>query len=380
MSLDKITSDSLATGAVNVSALPDGVISAAKLHTTAIQDKLGYTPASANNPTFTGTITFAGQSGQQIVFDRTMGDNWIGSSVVIENGNISVFEPPTGFLNWLNSLEAGDTFTIQPGGQEVTVASTSYSQDIFLVTTVEVIDETPGQGLQSSFWITSLTQDSSVPPDILIGSTPLGSLATKDTVSSSEINNSSITSAKIANGAVTSTKLASGVAIDNIGYTPMNRAAPIFGYATNAWQLLDTTQYGQYAITRKVKEFGSGTLDVCKFRINYGWGSYFFRMTTLEWGYLGGTMRQSSINQIGTGTQVVSGAYSPWWFYNGSSNSQHTHTYYSPGATGGGTDVGWYDVTARVVVPAYTSVQVVIEFGLLGETSSISAKGQIQLY
>jgi hypothetical protein len=46
MALDKITSDSLAAGAVNVSALPDGVVSAAKLHTTAISDKLGYTPVS----------------------------------------------------------------------------------------------------------------------------------------------------------------------------------------------------------------------------------------------------------------------------------------------------------------------------------------------
>ena len=46
MALDKITSQSLEAGAVTLTALPDGVISAAKLHTTAISDKLGYTPVS----------------------------------------------------------------------------------------------------------------------------------------------------------------------------------------------------------------------------------------------------------------------------------------------------------------------------------------------
>ena len=46
MALDKITSQSLEVGAVTLTALPDGVISAAKLHTTAISDKLGYTPVS----------------------------------------------------------------------------------------------------------------------------------------------------------------------------------------------------------------------------------------------------------------------------------------------------------------------------------------------
>ena len=46
MALDKITAQSLEPGAVTVAALPDGVVSAAKLHTTAITDKLGYTPVS----------------------------------------------------------------------------------------------------------------------------------------------------------------------------------------------------------------------------------------------------------------------------------------------------------------------------------------------
>ena len=50
MALDKITSQSLEAGAVNIAALPDGMITAAKLHTTAITDKLGYTPYNATNP------------------------------------------------------------------------------------------------------------------------------------------------------------------------------------------------------------------------------------------------------------------------------------------------------------------------------------------
>jgi hypothetical protein len=114
------------------------------------------TKAPVENPTFNGVVTLGVQ---QLVFDRTVGDNWIGSSVVIENGNISVFEPPTGFYNWLISLEPGDKFTIQPGGQELTVASTNSSNPLtFLITTEEVIDETPGEGLLTSFWITSFTQ------------------------------------------------------------------------------------------------------------------------------------------------------------------------------------------------------------------------------
>jgi hypothetical protein len=115
------------------------------------------TKAPVENPTFNGVVTLGVQ---QLVFDRTVGDNWIGTSVVIENGNISVFEPPTGFNNWLNSLEPGDQFTIQPGGQELTVASTNSSNPLtFLITTEEVIDETPGEGLMTSFWITSFTQN-----------------------------------------------------------------------------------------------------------------------------------------------------------------------------------------------------------------------------
>jgi len=46
MALDKITSDSITPGAVNTTALVDGAITSAKLSSTAIADKLGYTPVS----------------------------------------------------------------------------------------------------------------------------------------------------------------------------------------------------------------------------------------------------------------------------------------------------------------------------------------------
>lgn len=43
----KLKSTALRSDAVTISNIPDNEITAAKLHTTAIQDKLGYTPASA---------------------------------------------------------------------------------------------------------------------------------------------------------------------------------------------------------------------------------------------------------------------------------------------------------------------------------------------
>ena len=46
MALDKITAEAIAPGAVTLTAMPDGVVTATKLHTTAITDKLGYTPVS----------------------------------------------------------------------------------------------------------------------------------------------------------------------------------------------------------------------------------------------------------------------------------------------------------------------------------------------
>ena len=126
-------------------------------------DLSGYAPL--NNPTFDGIVTLGVQ---QVVFDRTIGDNWIGSSVVVENGNLSIFEPPTNFNNWLNALQAGDKFTIQPGGQELTVASTS-NAFTFVIVTEEVIDETPGESiLPNTFWITSFTQ---VAPASIVGVT-----------------------------------------------------------------------------------------------------------------------------------------------------------------------------------------------------------------
>jgi len=46
MAIDKLTSQGLAPGAVTVNSINDNEITAAKLHTTAVQDKLGYTPVS----------------------------------------------------------------------------------------------------------------------------------------------------------------------------------------------------------------------------------------------------------------------------------------------------------------------------------------------
>lgn len=46
MALDQITSQAIADGAISAGDLADGSITHAKLHTTAIQDKLGYTPVS----------------------------------------------------------------------------------------------------------------------------------------------------------------------------------------------------------------------------------------------------------------------------------------------------------------------------------------------
>ena len=192
-----------------------------------------------------------------------------------------------------------------------------------------------------------------------------------------DIPDVSVTTSKLADLNVTAAKLHTTAITDKLGYTPMDRAAPIFGYSTTAWQPLETVQIGQYAISKFVKTFTAGTQNVCKFRINYGWGSYFFRMSSYEWGYLGGGFKQSIVNQIG-GTTIVAGSYAPCYTSTSTGNAQHSHAYTSPGVTGGGTDVGWYDVTAQVVVPAYTETHVVIECALLAGASSITAKGQIQ--
>lgn len=78
MALDQITSQAIADGAISAGDLADGSITHSKLHTTAIQDKLGYTPANETtvnnqinsalvNPTFTGqSITIpAGTTAQR---------------------------------------------------------------------------------------------------------------------------------------------------------------------------------------------------------------------------------------------------------------------------------------------------------------------------
>ena len=55
IAIGAITSDQIASGAITVADIPDGEITAAKLHTTAVTDKLGYTPvAPGDSPSFAG--------------------------------------------------------------------------------------------------------------------------------------------------------------------------------------------------------------------------------------------------------------------------------------------------------------------------------------
>jgi len=68
MAIDKLTSQGLAPGAVTANSIDDNSVTAAKLHITAIQDKLGYTPvdpAQLQNQVITDSvITWASQFGQ----------------------------------------------------------------------------------------------------------------------------------------------------------------------------------------------------------------------------------------------------------------------------------------------------------------------------
>lgn len=55
LSDNAVTADKIATGAITITDIPDGEITAAKLHTTAVTDKLGYTPvAPGDSPSFAG--------------------------------------------------------------------------------------------------------------------------------------------------------------------------------------------------------------------------------------------------------------------------------------------------------------------------------------
>jgi hypothetical protein len=70
MALDQITSQSIAEGAITVNDIADGSITHSKLHTTAIQDKLGYTPISPTQLTTEINNLIAGAPGALNTLDE----------------------------------------------------------------------------------------------------------------------------------------------------------------------------------------------------------------------------------------------------------------------------------------------------------------------
>jgi hypothetical protein len=69
-----ITSTKIAAGAVTVTDIPDGEITAAKLHTTAITDKLGYTPISPTDlSTVNNTLSTKASTGKAIAMSIVFG-------------------------------------------------------------------------------------------------------------------------------------------------------------------------------------------------------------------------------------------------------------------------------------------------------------------
>jgi len=70
MALDQITSQSIAEGAITVNDIADGSITHSKLHTTAIQDKLGYTPVSPTQLTTEINNLIAGAPGALNTLDE----------------------------------------------------------------------------------------------------------------------------------------------------------------------------------------------------------------------------------------------------------------------------------------------------------------------
>ena len=80
-----VTSDAIATGAITVADIPNGEITAAKLATTAISDKLGYTPVSPTtlnsslafkaNTSSLGTLAYVSPTGTGDTTKFLRGDN-----------------------------------------------------------------------------------------------------------------------------------------------------------------------------------------------------------------------------------------------------------------------------------------------------------------
>jgi hypothetical protein len=221
------------------------------------------------------------------------------------------------------------------------------------------------------------------------------------------IADSAITTGKIANSNVTATNLHTTAVTDKLGYTPANKAgdtftgatyfseAAIFGNASalaNTWKDLEGFTFGEGAsannavILRKAKRFdGSGassiTRNIFQYRMNYGWASYFLKVHIYEVGYLGTAYRSATLSQHGTGTNVVSGSYSPWWRYDINPGGMHSSlNFVGSGPTGGNVDVGWYDVTAQVSVAAYTSAYIIVEYGSVGSVTingTFNSKNQL---
>jgi hypothetical protein len=219
----------------------------------------------------------------------------------------------------------------------------------------------------------------------------LGTLASLNSVSASNITDSTITA----------NKLASGVAVSNIGYTPINKAGDTFTGSLNlpngvvigdasitgtTWRVMDSIAIGDSTIHRRSRRFdangaSSATRDIFQFRTNRGWSSYFLKVHIYEYGYLGTAYRSATVSQHGTGTNIVGGDYSPYWRYDLNPGGMHgSLNFTGTGPTGGGTDVGWYDITAQVIVASYTSAYIVVEYGAVSSVTvngTFNSKGQL---
>jgi hypothetical protein len=91
-----ITADKIATGAITVVDIPDGEITAAKLHTTAITDKLGYTPADEST---LGTLASLNSISASNIDNSTITANKLASGVAVSN------------IGYTPVNKAGDTMT-----------------------------------------------------------------------------------------------------------------------------------------------------------------------------------------------------------------------------------------------------------------------------
>ena len=79
-----IVEGNIANSAVTTPKIANGAVVAADLHDTAIQDKLGYTPANKSGETFTGTLgTSSNLVYRQLKFDNS--NNTVGPSTASED-------------------------------------------------------------------------------------------------------------------------------------------------------------------------------------------------------------------------------------------------------------------------------------------------------